>query len=41
MLTRGDTVTAHFMRQDDFEYVSKFKLFFTGNQKPGLRSARR
>jgi putative DNA primase/helicase len=38
MLTGGDTVTAHFMRQDDFEYVPKFKLFFTGNHKPGLRS---
>jgi putative DNA primase/helicase len=38
MLTGGDTVTAHFMRQDDFEYVPRFKLFFTGNHKPGLRS---
>jgi putative DNA primase/helicase len=38
MLTGGDTVTAHFMRQDDFEYVPKFKLFFSGNHKPGLRS---
>jgi putative DNA primase/helicase len=38
MLTGGDTVTAHFMRQDDFEYVPKFKPFFTGNHKPGLRS---
>jgi putative DNA primase/helicase len=38
MLTGGDTVTAHFMRQDDFEYVPKFKLWFTGNHKPGLRS---
>jgi putative DNA primase/helicase len=38
MLTGGDTVTAHFMRQDDFEYVPRFKLFFSGNHKPGLRS---
>ena len=38
MLTGGDVVTAHFMRQDDFEYAPKFKLFFSGNHKPGLRS---
>ena len=38
MLTGGDIVTAHFMRQDDFEYVPRFKLFFSGNHKPGLRS---
>jgi putative DNA primase/helicase len=38
MLTGGDVVTAHFMRQDDFEYTPKFKLFFSGNHKPGLRS---
>jgi putative DNA primase/helicase len=38
MLTGGDVVTAHFMRMDDFEYVPKFKLFFSGNHKPGLRS---
>ena len=38
MLTGGDVVTAHFMRQDDFEYTPRFKLFFSGNHKPGLRS---
>ena len=38
MLTGGDVVTAHFMRQDDFEYLPQFKLFFSGNHKPGLRS---
>jgi putative DNA primase/helicase len=38
MLTGGDVVTAHFMRQDDFEYSPKFKLFVSGNHKPGLRS---
>ncbi len=38
VLTGGDAVTAHFMRQDDFEYIPKFKLFFSGNHKPGLRS---
>jgi putative DNA primase/helicase len=37
-LTGGDTVTAHFMHKDDFEYIPKFKLFFSGNHKPGLRS---
>jgi putative DNA primase/helicase len=38
MLTGGDEVTAHFMRQDDFQYIPKFKLWFTGNHKPGVRS---
>ena len=38
MLTGGDVVTAHFMRQDDFEYLPQFKLFLSGNHKPGLRS---
>jgi putative DNA primase/helicase len=38
MLTGGDTVTAHFMRQNDFQYVPLFKLFFSGNHKPGVRS---
>jgi putative DNA primase/helicase len=38
MLTGGDVVTARFMRQDDFEYVPKFKLFISGNHKPGFRS---
>lgn len=38
MLTGCDVVTAHFMRQDDFEYLPEFKLFFSGNHKPGLRS---
>ncbi len=37
-LTGGDAVTAHFMRQDDFTYIPRFKLFFTGNHKPGLRN---
>jgi putative DNA primase/helicase len=38
LLTDGDTITAHFMRKDDFEYVPKFKLFFSGNHKPSLRN---
>jgi putative DNA primase/helicase len=37
-LTGGDPVSARFMRQDFFEYVPQFKLFFAGNHKPGLRS---
>jgi putative DNA primase/helicase len=39
LLTGGDVVTAHFMHKDDFEYVPQFKLFFSGNHKPGLRGA--
>jgi putative DNA primase/helicase len=38
MLTGGDSVTAHFMRKDDFEYIPRFKPFFSGNHKPGLRN---
>jgi putative DNA primase/helicase len=37
-LTGGDTISARFMRQDFFEYAPAFKLFITGNHKPGLRS---
>ncbi|MGM4959838.1 phage/plasmid primase, P4 family [Bradyrhizobium sp. 604_D8_N2_3] len=35
-LTGGDRITAHFMRQDDFEFDPKFKLIITGNHKPKL-----
>ena len=38
MLTGGDPVEARFMRQDFFTYMPQFKLFITGNNKPGLRS---
>jgi putative DNA primase/helicase len=38
MLTGGDKVPAHFMRQDYFEYVPQFKLMMSGNHKPALRS---
>ena len=38
MLTGGDTVPARFMHKDEFEYRPTFKLFFSGNHKPGLRS---
>jgi len=37
-LTGGDPVNARFMRQDFFEFVPQFKLFISGNHKPGLRS---
>jgi putative DNA primase/helicase len=37
-LTGGDRVSARFMRQDFFEYLPQFKLFITGNHRPGLRS---
>jgi putative DNA primase/helicase len=35
-LTGGDRMTAHFMRQDDFEFDPVFKLIITGNHKPRL-----
>jgi putative DNA primase/helicase len=35
-LSGGDSVTAHFMRQDDFEYIPKFKLAIFANNKPGF-----
>jgi len=37
-LTGGGTISAHFMRQDDFEFVPQFKLLVAGNHKPQLRS---
>ena len=37
-LTGGDKVSAHFMRQDFFEYSPQFKLLIVGNHKPSLRS---
>lgn len=37
-LTGGDKVSAHFMRQDFFEYTPQFKLLATGNTQPELRS---
>lgn len=36
-LTGGDKIAARFMRQDFFEFAPQFKLFITGNHKPGLR----
>jgi putative DNA primase/helicase len=37
-LTGGDRISARFMRQDFFEFTPQFKLFVTGNHKPGLRN---
>jgi len=37
-LTGGGKITAHYMRQDDFEFVPKFKLLIAANHKPLLRS---
>jgi len=36
MLTGGDTISARFMRQDNFDYVPQFKLWFATNNKPSL-----
>ena len=38
MVTGGDPITANYMRQDPFTYTPQFKLFISGNHKPGLRS---
>jgi putative DNA primase/helicase len=38
MMTGGDKMTARFMRQDFFDFVPTFKLFITGNHKPGLNN---
>jgi len=35
-MTGGDKVRARFMRQDEFEYSPKFKLWVVGNHKPEL-----
>jgi len=37
-MTGGDKIAARFMRGDFFEYNPQFKLWLTGNHKPGLRS---
>ncbi|MGK9052134.1 phage/plasmid primase, P4 family [Neorhizobium petrolearium] len=36
-LTGQDTITARFMRQDDFEFRPEFKLTIFGNNRPSLR----
>jgi putative DNA primase/helicase len=35
-MTGGDLVTAHFMRQNDFDYYPQFKLTFLGNCAPAI-----
>jgi putative DNA primase/helicase len=35
-LTGGDRITAHYMRQDNFEFQPQFKLLIAGNDKPHL-----
>jgi putative DNA primase/helicase len=40
-LTGGDMVSARFMRQDFFEYLPRFKLLFSGNHMPILRTINR
>jgi len=37
-LTGGEKIRARFMRQDFFEYLPQFKLFFVGNHKPEIRN---
>jgi putative DNA primase/helicase len=36
--TGGDSLTARFMRQDEFTFKPQFKLVFSGNHKPSLRN---
>lgn len=38
VLTGGNRIAAHFMRQDDFEFQPEFKLLIAGNHKPQMRS---
>ncbi len=37
-VTGGGKITAHLMRQDDFEFTPSFKLLIAANHKPMLRS---
>lgn len=37
-MTGGGKITAHYMRQDDFEFTPSFKLLVAANHKPLLRS---
>ena len=37
-LTGGNRISAHYMRQDDFEFQPEFKLLIAGNHKPQMRS---
>jgi putative DNA primase/helicase len=37
-MTGGDPLTARFMHQNFFTFMPQFKLFITGNHRPGLRN---
>lgn len=37
-ITGGETITARFMRGDEFEFLPKLKLVISGNNKPRLKS---
>ena len=37
-MTGGDTITARFMRQDDFEFKPQFKPLISANHKPQIKS---
>jgi len=37
-LTGGGKISAHFMRQDDFEFEPQFKLMIAGNHKPVIKA---
>jgi putative DNA primase/helicase len=37
-LTGGDKISARFMRQDFFDFIPQFKLLFSGNHMPTLRT---
>jgi hypothetical protein len=37
-MTGGDTITARFMRQDNFSFMPQFKLTIVGNHRPVLRN---
>lgn len=41
LLTGGDTLTARFMRQDDFTFTPTHQLWLMGNHKPGVTSGGR
>ena len=40
-LTGGDQISARFMRQDFFDFTPAFKLLFSGNHMPALRTVNR
>ena len=37
-MTGGDTITARFMRQDDFQFKPQFKPLISANHKPQIKS---